>query len=56
MADFAVVLPGGATWVPRFVVGLDAAKCIGCGRCFRVCGRDVLQLVGIGEDGVDLVG
>ena len=51
MAEFAVVLPGGGTWVPRFVVDLDAAKCIGCGRCFRVCGRDVLQLVGIDEDG-----
>ena len=26
-------------------------KCIGCGRCFRVCGRNVLQLVGINEEG-----
>jgi Nif-specific ferredoxin III len=51
MTDFTVVLPGGGTWVPRFVVELDQQKCIGCGRCFRVCARDVLQLVGITEDG-----
>ncbi len=26
-------------------------KCIGCGRCFRVCGREVLQMVGLTESG-----
>ena len=51
MTDFAVTLPGGGIWVPRFVADLDQRKCIGCGRCFRVCARDVLQLIGINEDG-----
>jgi Nif-specific ferredoxin III len=51
MADFVVLLPGGKPWIPQFVADLDAGKCIGCGRCFRVCARDVLQLVGIDEDG-----
>jgi Nif-specific ferredoxin III len=51
MADFAITLPGGGTWIPRFVAALNQEKCIGCGRCFRVCARDVLQLVGIDEDG-----
>lgn len=36
---------GGAEWVPEFVVALDAAKCIGCGRCYKVCPRDVFELV-----------
>ena len=36
---------GGDTWVPRFVQTLDQATCIGCGRCFKVCPRDVLDLV-----------
>ena len=51
MADFTVVLPGGAIWVPQFAKSIDEKKCIGCGRCFKVCGRDVLQLVGLDEDG-----
>ena len=46
-----ITLPDGRSWVPKFVKGIDQEKCIGCGRCFRVCGRQVLQLVGIDEDG-----
>ena len=51
MPEFTVVLPGGRTWTPRFAQSIDEAKCIGCGRCFKVCGRDVLQLVGLNEEG-----
>lgn len=36
---------GGEEWTPQFVEALDAKKCIGCGRCFRVCSRDVFELV-----------
>ncbi|HEY6612490.1 MAG TPA: 4Fe-4S binding protein, partial [Pseudomonas sp.] len=36
---------GGAEWVPQFVTALDAQKCIGCGRCYKVCPRDVFTLV-----------
>ncbi len=50
-AEVTITLPDGRTWIPRFVKSIDQEKCIGCGRCFRVCGREVLQLVGIGEDG-----
>jgi Nif-specific ferredoxin III len=46
-----ITLPDGRSWVPKFVKSINQDKCIGCGRCFRVCGRDVLQLVGIAEDG-----
>jgi Nif-specific ferredoxin III len=46
-----ITLPDGRSWTPKFVQSIDQEKCIGCGRCFRVCGREVLQLVGIGEDG-----
>lgn len=51
MSEFSVVLPGGNVWVPQFVSAIDQEKCIGCGRCYRVCGRDVLEMVGINEDG-----
>lgn len=36
---------GGDVWVPQFVTGLDGSKCIGCGRCYKVCPRDVFTLV-----------
>ena len=51
MATFSVTLPSGEIWIPNFVAELNQEKCIGCGRCFKVCSRDVLQLVGIDEDG-----
>jgi Nif-specific ferredoxin III len=51
MGSFSVTLPSGEIWTPSFVAELDQGKCIGCGRCYKVCSRDVLQLVGIDEDG-----
>ncbi|HEY8214504.1 MAG TPA: ferredoxin III, nif-specific [Methylocystis sp.] len=44
----------GRDWCPEYLVAIDPAKCIGCGRCYKVCGRDVMTLKGINEDG-DLV-
>jgi Nif-specific ferredoxin III len=50
-SPFSVTLPSGETWTPNFVASLDDQKCIGCGRCFKVCSRGVLELVGLTEDG-----
>ncbi|MGE0082303.1 MAG: ferredoxin III, nif-specific [Thiohalomonadaceae bacterium] len=36
---------GGGEWVPAFITALDQAKCIGCGRCYKVCPRSVFNLV-----------
>lgn len=36
---------GGSDWTPEFVTALDASKCIGCGRCYKVCPRTVFELV-----------
>lgn len=36
---------GGTPWTPQFATEIDQAKCIGCGRCYKVCPRDVLDLV-----------
>jgi len=55
MADFTITLPSGETWTPNYVSTLDQSKCIGCGRCFKVCPRGVLELVGINEDGEQVV-
>jgi Nif-specific ferredoxin III len=36
---------GGVEWTPAFVTDLNQGTCIGCGRCFKVCPRDVFELV-----------
>jgi len=36
---------GGNAWIPQFVTAINQAKCIGCGRCYKVCPRDVLDLI-----------
>ncbi|MGE0071808.1 MAG: ferredoxin III, nif-specific [Thiomonas sp.] len=51
MSTYTITLPSGADWVPTFVRGIDEDKCIGCGRCFKVCPRGVLEMVGVNEDG-----
>jgi len=45
---------GGTQWVPQFVTALNEETCIGCGRCYKVCPRDVLEMVQRGEDTVEL--
>lgn len=36
---------GGGSWTPEFVTELDQKKCIGCGRCYKVCTRKVFELI-----------
>ncbi|SFN43469.1 ferredoxin III, nif-specific [Formivibrio citricus] len=36
---------GGADWTPEFVTAINQKTCIGCGRCYKVCPRDVLNLI-----------
>lgn len=36
---------GGTEWIPMFVMSLNEENCIGCGRCYKVCPRDVFELV-----------
>ena len=51
MSTFSITLPSGESWTPTFVQSINEAKCIGCGRCFKVCPRGVLELVGLDADG-----
>ena len=39
------VTRGGSVWTPIYIVDLNQENCIGCGRCFKVCSRDVFELV-----------
>lgn len=41
---------GGTPWTPEFVTELNAKTCIGCGRCYKVCTRDVLELIDRSEE------
>ena len=47
---------GGGEWRPRFIESIDVNKCIGCGRCYKVCGMRVLELVEKPFEGEDEYG
>ncbi|MEA5593339.1 ferredoxin III, nif-specific [Rivularia sp. UHCC 0363] len=51
MAVLTGLTAGGKTWTPKFVQEVDKHKCIGCGRCFKVCGHNVLSLMAMNEEG-----
>jgi Nif-specific ferredoxin III len=51
MATLTGLTLGGKNWIPQFVQKIAQDRCIGCGRCFKVCGRDVLHLRALNEDG-----
>jgi Nif-specific ferredoxin III len=53
MSNITGLTRRGATWEPHFVLSLDARKCIGCGRCFKVCPRQVFDLVERDDDELD---
>lgn len=36
---------GGAEWEPQYIEAINQDSCIGCGRCFKVCSRNVFDLV-----------
>jgi Nif-specific ferredoxin III len=41
----------GRPWHPSYLLEIDPETCIGCGRCFKVCGNSVMDMKGITEDG-----
>lgn len=43
--DYTGTTRGGKPWDPQFVTDIDQGTCIGCGRCYKVCPRDVFDLV-----------
>jgi Nif-specific ferredoxin III len=51
MATLTGLTQGGLTWQPQFVKAINKDTCLGCGRCYKVCGRDVLMLQPMNEFG-----
>jgi Nif-specific ferredoxin III len=45
MSTITGLTRGGSQWTPSFITDLNQNNCIGCGRCFKVCPRDVFELV-----------
>lgn len=41
----------GRAWTPDYLLAIDAKVCIGCGRCYKVCGRGVMTLMGVTDEG-----
>ncbi len=51
MAELTGLTRGRTTWIPQFVESIDITRCIGCGRCLKACGRGILSLLALNEDG-----
>jgi len=45
MTHITGITRGGKCWTPQFIVAINQANCIGCGRCYKVCPRNVFDLV-----------
>lgn len=45
MSNITGITRGGTEWTPAFITNLNQANCIGCGRCYKACPRDVFELV-----------
>lgn len=45
MSVITGITRGGVQWTPAFIESINQNNCIGCGRCYKVCPRDVFELV-----------
>lgn len=50
MAYITGLTRGKTEWTPMFVKGVDDNKCIGCGRCMKICAHDVLAPKEVDEE------
>ncbi|CAM3944803.1 Ferredoxin-3 [Vibrio aerogenes CECT 7868] len=45
MGNIKGLTRSGTEWEPQFIQEISQDDCIGCGRCYKVCARDVFNLV-----------
>lgn len=43
--DYMGKTRSGALWEPQFIIDINQSDCMGCGRCYKVCSRNVFDLV-----------
>ena len=53
MGNITGITRGGVEWTPAFIVDLNQGNCIGCGRCYKACPRDVFELIDREDAGMD---
>ncbi|WP_017298833.1 ferredoxin III, nif-specific [Nodosilinea nodulosa] len=51
MAFLTGLTLGGDPWTPQFLKTINWATCLGCGRCFKACGRGVMALIALNDEG-----
>ncbi len=51
MSAFQAVTRDGTPWTPTFIEAINAQLCLGCGRCHKVCGQNVLKMQWVDEEG-----
>lgn len=49
MQTFAGYRKNGTQYTPEYIDGLNPEDCLGCGRCYKVCGEGVFELVERGD-------
>ncbi len=42
---------GKKAWTPQFLQKINWETCLGCGRCFKACGRGVMTLIALNDEG-----
>ena len=50
MAHLTGLTRGKREWIPKFVKSIDDERCIGCGRCIRICAHGVLAPKEVDEE------
>lgn len=45
MENSASYRKNGTQYSPEYIESLSPEKCLGCGRCYKVCGEKVFELV-----------
>jgi len=50
MAYITGLTRGKQEWIPQFVRSIDHEKCIGCGRCMKICAHGVLAPQEVDEE------
>ncbi|MGK7345418.1 MAG: ferredoxin III, nif-specific [Candidatus Nitrospinota bacterium M3_3B_026] len=45
MSAYTAYRKNGEAYTPSFIDAVDPESCIGCGRCYKVCGHGVFSLV-----------
>lgn len=55
MALITGIRRDGTEWTPKYVVSINEDSCIGCGRCYKACAHNCLNLEEIEDEETDSI-